>query len=278
MRPSASSSNTVASVRRTPPTRANLRVTRAALFDAEIGPHNERFRAIAAIKPGERVLDIGCGTGESTRQAAQAAVDGTVLGVDVWDEVLDVARRLSAGLTNVSYRVGDAQTFAFSRGEFDVAISRFGTMFFADPIAAFTNIATALRTGARLALLVWQTRERNSWSVAVRDRIGAGPAPVDAPDAFSLGDPAVVERVLGAAGYADVAFVDVDETIYSGPDVDTAYEFVTGLRDTQGWIARLDPAAADVARGRLRDLLAEHATDDGVFFDSRAWVVTAVRH
>lgn len=257
----------------------SLRITRAALFDAEIRPHNERFRAAAAIGADERVLDIGCGTGESTRQAASAAVHGSVVGLDVWPEALDVARRLSAeaGLTNVSYVDGDAQTFAFPRRQFDVAISRFGTMFFADLVAAFSNIATALRAGGRLVLLVWQTRERNEWSNAVRDLLGAGPDPVDGPDAFTLGDPAFVENTLQAAGFADIAFDDIDEPVYYGPDVATAYEFVTSLRDTQGWLARLDPPAADQARGQLRELLAAHATSDGIFFGSRAWVITARR-
>lgn len=117
---------------------SNLRVTRADLFDAEIRPHNERFRAVAAIDRDDRVLDIGCGTGESTRQAARIAADGSVLGVDISGDALALARRISAdeGLTNVAYEQADAQTHPFPPGEFDVCISRFGVMFFGDLVAA----------------------------------------------------------------------------------------------------------------------------------------------
>lgn len=258
---------------------SSARITHADRFDAEICRHNERFRAAAAIGQGERVLDVGCGTGESTRQAAGAARGGSVLGLDVWDEALEVARRLTAdaGLTNVSYVAGDAQTFGLPPGEFDVAISRFGTMFFADPGAAFGNIATALRAGGRLVLLVWQAHDRNEWSAAVREVMGAADASIEGPDAFSLGDPAVVEPMLSAAGFAGIDFADVDDPVYYGPDVATATEFVVGLRDTQSWLARLDPPAAERARARLHELLTEHATGDGVFMGSRAWIITARR-
>ena len=169
---------------------SNLRVTRADLFDAEIRPHNERFRAVAAIDRDDRVLDIGCGTGQSTRQAARVATAGSVLGVDISGDALALARRISAdeGLTNVAYEQADAQTHPFPPGEFDVCISRFGVMFFGDLVAAFTNIGRALRADARLILLVWQQQERNEWSVAVSETIGSRQPPAAGLDPFALGD------------------------------------------------------------------------------------------
>jgi len=257
------------------------RVIHAALFDDEIRPHNERFRAAARIGPGDCVLDIGCGTGQSTREAARAAVGGSVLGVDLSAPVVELARQISEreGLGNVSYLQADAQVHPFPPGHFDVCVSRFGTMFFAAPVAAFANIGAALRPGGRLVMLVWQARERNEWSTAIRRAI-AGPddgAPGGGSDPFSLGDPETARGILAASGFDGAGFTEVDEPVYYGPDPDAACELVLGLRDPRELLAGMDSAAAGRARRRLRAILAEHDTGSGVYFGSRAWIVTARR-
>jgi len=114
--------------------------------------HLERFAAAGVIQAGDAVLDVGCGTGESTRQAGRASGSGPVLGVDLSSRMLDLARRRSAeeGLDHVTYEQGDAQVFAFEPEAFDVAMSSFGVMFFDDPEAAFTNVGRAVRPGGRL--------------------------------------------------------------------------------------------------------------------------------
>ena len=172
------------------------RIKHAAVFDAEARPHNERFRAATGVAPADHVLDVGCGTGQSTRDAARAAVAGRVLGIDLSAAMLGHARRVSReeGLHNIGFEQADAQVHAFPAGRFDVAISRFGSMFFADPVAAFGNIGRALRPGGRLVLMVWQARERNAWSTAIRAAIAGDadvpPLPATGPHPFSLGDPA----------------------------------------------------------------------------------------
>ena len=252
------------------------RVRLSALFDAEIRPHYERFRAAADIRADDRVLDIGCGTGESTRDAARAATRGSVVGVDVSEPLLDLARELSAGLDNVAYELGDAQSHPFPGAHFDLCISRFGTMFFADARVAFSNIGRAIRTGGRLVLLVWQVRARNEWETAVRQAIAPGTAAVvDGPDAFSLGDPSTVEFMLRDSGFDEVDFDDVHEPVYYGPDVDTASDLVLGLSEPRRLLTESDNP--DRARARLRALMADHRTENGVFFDSRAWIVAAVK-
>jgi SAM-dependent methyltransferase len=224
----------------------------------------------------ERVLDVGCGTGQSTREAAQVA--GSVLGVDVSPPALDHARRLSAGLAVVDHLEADAQTHPFPAGRFDVCISRFGVMFFADPVAAFTNIGRALRPGGRLVLLVWQPAERNEWSTAIQGALAPDrPLPLAAQGAFSLGDPAVAEDILTEAGFAEVAFTEVDEPVYYGPDTATACDFILGLRMATDVLADLDATATEQALQRLRTLVADHQTDRGVHFGSRAWIITARR-
>ena len=206
---------------------------------------------------------------------------GSVLGVDLSAAALELARRrsLDEGLGNVGYQVADAQVHPFPPAHFDRCISRFGAMFFADPVAAFTNIGRALRPGGRLVLLVWQDRDRNEWSSAVRQAVTGGTAtpapPAGGQHPFSLADPAVAEDILAAAGFAEVGFTDVHEPVHYGPDGATAYDFVLGLRDTRELLAGLDAAAAEQALRRLRATLAAHDTGGGVFFDSRAWIITA---
>lgn len=250
------------------------RVKLSALFDEEIRPHYEQFRAAADIGADDRVLDIGCGTGESTRDAARAASNGSVFAVDVSEPFLHLARELSTGLTNITYELADAQTHPFPPATFDVCISRFGTMFFQDPVAAFGNIGRAVRPGGRLVLLVWQSRELNEWATAVTEALAPGaPAPADGP--FSLGDPSTVDDILREAGFGKASFTDVHDPVYYGPDVDTAYELVRGLSEPTKLVAESpDP---DRALERLRALMSAHRAENGVYFGSRAWIVTAVK-
>jgi SAM-dependent methyltransferase len=248
-------------------------------FDSELRAHNERLSAATGIRAGERVLDIGCGAGQTTREAARAAAPGEVLGVDVSAAALARARELTAadGLRNVAYEEGDAQTHPFASGSFDVAISRYGVMFFADPLVAFGNVARALRSGGRIVFLVWQRREANEWEVAIDDAIGTWAQAGDGLDPFSLGDPAATERLLARAGFHSIGFEDVDEPVFYGRDVDDALEWVRGFQDVGRALAALDPAGRDGAIERLRDTFAAHRTADGVTFGSRAWLVTARR-
>ncbi len=175
-------------------------------YDAELQRHNERLVAATGIGPADRVLDVGCGAGQSTRDAARDAVSGSALGVDISEPMLERARRrtMEEGLDNVAYELGDAQVHRFAPAQFDTVVSRFGTMFFADPVAAFTNIAGASRPGGRLVMMVWQRLDRNEWATAIRDSLAAGRAahalPATSPDPFSLADPGTVESILAAAG------------------------------------------------------------------------------
>ncbi|TDV56504.1 class I SAM-dependent methyltransferase [Actinophytocola oryzae] len=251
-------------------------------YDAELRRYQERLRHAADVSAGDRVLDIGCGAGQTTRQAAGAASEGSALGVDTSAEMLARARALAAAeeLANVRFEQADAQVHPFPPETFTLGISRFGTMFFPDPVAAFTNIARALRPGARLVQLVWQARDRQEWVAAIQGALaGDDPPPVPAArvDAFSLADPAVVDAVLTSAGLTEVAVTDVREPVYYGADPDAAVAAVRSLHVASDPLAGRSAEETARALDRLRCVMAAHDTADGVWFDSSAWLVTARR-
>jgi SAM-dependent methyltransferase len=250
-------------------------------YDAELRAHHKHLRAAYGISPGDEVLDIGCGTGLTTREAARAAAPGRVVCVDVSERMLERARQMTAAerLDNVRYELGDAQVHRVDPAGFDVAISRFGTMFFSDPAAAFANIAAALRPEARLVLLVWQRHEHNEWARAIDAALGdAAQPPQPGADPFSLGDAEATAGILEGAGFDDMRFEDVHEPVLYGHDLDAALAFVRGFQDTSAALASLSDDEAARTVERLREMLAAHYSDErGVALDSRSWLITARR-
>jgi SAM-dependent methyltransferase len=256
-------------------------VDHEARFDAGVSAHNPRFFAAAGIRPTDRVLDVGCGCGATTRIAARLAWRGRTLGVDLSGRMIERARARSAaeGLGNVEFEQADAQVHPLPNRAFDVVISRTGAMFFSDPVAAFRNLAAATKPGGRLTLLAWQALEANEWIVAIRTALADGrdlPAPPpDAPSPFSLADPGRVAAILGDAGFRDVDLLDAAEPMYLGADADDAAAFVGAFA---GWmIADLDDAGKQRALTELRATMVQHDTGLGVIFGSRAWIITATR-
>jgi ubiquinone/menaquinone biosynthesis C-methylase UbiE len=252
-------------------------------YDAELRLLNEILRRAYGLGRDDDVLDIGCGTGQTTREAARQAPDGRVVGIDSSAEIIRRARQVTEtdGLQNVTFVHADAQRYPFSSGSFDLLISRFGTMFFEDPPAAFANLAHALRPGGRLVMMVWQAHERNEWSVAIADALAGAveslPPAAKGSDPFSLADPDTVVRTLGEAGFTDVKFTDVREPVYYGRDVATALRWVRGFACTNEVMGSLDRVSAERTLERLRETLAAHAGADGIWFDARAWIVAARR-
>jgi SAM-dependent methyltransferase len=253
-----------------------------ARFDTSIGPHHARLMAAAAITPGEQVLDIGCGNGLTSRDAARAAAPGGgVLGVDLSGPMLGRAEQSAKdeGIGNVRFEQADAQVHPFGAGAFDLVMSRFGVMFFADPVAAFTNIASAVRSGGRLAMLVWQSGAGNEWMSAMRDALSVGrdlpSPPPGAPGPFALADTAYVGGILSAAGFTDVAFSGSEQAFQIGSDADDAYAFASGMTPVRWLLADLDEPTQARALENLRSTIVAHETPDGVVFRSAAWVITA---
>jgi SAM-dependent methyltransferase len=252
-------------------------------FDATVRAHSRVLADVAAIGATEHVLDLGCGNGSTTCDAARAAVDGAALGIDLSSAMLDNARRraVEAGLTNVTFVQGDAQVHDFGDDVFDVVISRFGAMFFADPVAAFANVAGASRAGGRLALVAWQRLEDNEWLTALRGVLAQGRdlpvPPAGVPGPFGFADPGRVVAILGEAGYREVRADEAELPVCFGTDTDDAFGFVSDLGIVRGLVADLQPDQQRAALDDLRAVLEAHESADGVRFDSQAWVITARR-
>ena len=197
--------------------------------------------------------------------------------------MLAVARRRATaeGVTNVDFCQADAQVYAFNPGTFDIAISRFGVMFFENRTAAFTNIAAALRPGGRLAVLAWQDVRKNEWIMTVRETLAAGRdlpmPPVDAPGPMALADPDHVRSLLSGAGFDSVGFTSIEEPVWFGADAEAAYAFVGEIGIVKGLSDGLDPDAKAAGHERLQAALRAHETPEGVRFGSSVWLISATR-
>ncbi|MCI0690179.1 MAG: class I SAM-dependent methyltransferase [Sporichthyaceae bacterium] len=238
----------------------------------------------AAVARTDRVLDVGCGAGSTTCTAARAAADGQALGVDIARPLLQRAKQRARheGLTNVRFEHGDAQTHRLPPQGFDVAISRFGVMFFSDPTAAFANIARGLRPGGRIAFVCWQHPADNEWIAVVGGAAAQHLAlpPRDdpaAPGMFSLGDRDRIAAVLRAAALTDVVIEPVAEPLWMGADVPDAVRFLTSTGIWTRLVRDADRPTVARASQTVKTALGPYLTPDGVLLGSRAWLVTASR-
>lgn len=252
-------------------------------MDRDMAAHHVRLMEAIAVADGDRVLDFGCGNGQTSREVARATPTGSVLGLDLSGPMLERARALAAeeGLTNVTFVQGDAQVHRFEPGAFDLAMSRFGSMFFSDKVAAFTNIGHAVRSGGRLALLVWQPVSQNDHFLAIREALAQGqelpPPDIAAPGPFSLSDADAGRAWLEAAGFVDVQHTDVREPFYAGADADDAVVVMGQMNSTRALLDQLDDEAQKVGLAALHEAMVEHATPEGVIFDAATWIITARR-
>ncbi|MFI8952114.1 class I SAM-dependent methyltransferase [Streptomyces sp. NPDC053750] len=250
--------------------------THQARYDAMLAGVNDALFDAAAVAPGDRVLDVGCGAGATTRIAARLAAPGQAVGVDISAPLLERARAGTAaeGITNAAYECADAQVHPFPAGGYDVVVSRGGVMFFADHAAAFGNLARALRPGGRLAFVCPQPpgpESEEARALALFARLADETPDADTVAArtamASLSDPARIREVL--AGFEEVTVAPVTVEAVWGRDVRDAVEFL---------LSRYPGGALPAGRRTgLEEALRPYATDSGVRMRAGVWLVTAVR-
>ncbi|MET0902412.1 MAG: methyltransferase domain-containing protein [Acidimicrobiales bacterium] len=255
----------------------------AARYEGSGRRHRPHLINPSIIGAGDRVLDIGCGTGRSAIEAAKLATDGSTLGIDLSAQMLAFAREQAAaeGVTNVTFVQGDAQVQPFEPGALDVAISDSGVMFFADPIAAFANIGEGLRAGGRLALIVWRELQENAWLTTIRSALALGrelgTPPPDAPTPFSMADPDRVQARLTAAGFSEIQLEPIDEPMEMGADADESFAFFKDSGIVRGLLDGVDDAGRAEGLDNLHIAFKEAETAEGVLLGSACWLVTATR-
>jgi ubiquinone/menaquinone biosynthesis C-methylase UbiE len=251
-----------------------------------LGAHSRvLFERGPAARKGERVLDVGCGFGDTAIDLArQVGPSGKVVGIDCCQAFLDIGRAdaAKAGVKNIEWLEGDAETHKFDE-PFDLWFARFGTMFFSNPVWALRHLRGQLKPGGRMLMIVWQKRDQNPWAALPRSvvlRYLPEPEAVDScgPGPFSMGSRDVVTQQLKSAGYTDMEFTPVDASIMVGRSIDDAIDFQLAIGPT-GEIVREAGALAERESGNIRKALSEalapYVTDKGVVLKSSSWCVTA---
>jgi SAM-dependent methyltransferase len=257
-------------------------VERQWRYDAMLEPYGRRLLGAAEIAPHERVLDVGCGTGTTTLAAATGAQDA--LGVDISEPMIARARDRAReqGRQNARFEVADAQTAPFESQFHDVVISRFGVMFFDDPVAAFANLRTALRADGRIVFVCWQNRADNEWVLVPGMAAAAHVPPPDvgesvAPGPFALGDAERLRALLTRAGFGDVGIQPLADSILlgGGGTVDDAVDFFRSTSMGRALLAEASPDEVARAIDAVRAALAPYQTPEGVRLGTAAWLVHA---
>ena len=250
--------------------------------------HSEAIFPSLPVRQGDRVLDVGCGFGDTAIKLADlVGPQGEVVGIDCCDTFLDYARKdiEARGLSNVKLVRGDAE-IALPENQFDFAFSRFGTMFFANPVAGLRNMRKSLRPGGRMVHIVWRGRADNPWLSMAKDIVLEFlPPPGDdaqtcGPGPFSMSDEETVRGMMKAAGYSDIEFTRVDAPVVIGANVSDAIDFQLALGPA-GEVFREAGKVAEARRGEIEAALAEaieeqKTSSQGIVMPSSSWVISAV--
>ena len=254
-------------------------------YDAMSAPFDEGLLGAAAVAVGDEVLDVGCGCGATTFEAARRARDGFAVGIDVSEALLRVARRRARdlALTNVGFVFGDAQSYQFEPVRYDVAISRFGVMFFADPVAAFANVGRSLRPGGRIAFVCWQEMLANEWIALPGMALAAHVALPDlgetgGPGPFSLAEPGRIEAILASAGFGDTLVEERRAPMKLPGATPGEFErFLRAMPVVQDILADVDPETAERGLRAVLEVLEPRFGPEGLYLEGATWLVTAIR-
>ena len=253
---------------------------RQALMDRNLQSVSDAAMAFAAPRSGMRVLDIGCGAGTTTLALAKAVAPGRVTGVDISAPLLVAAReRAKTAMSPAEFIEADASDHPFA-AEFDLAFSRFGVMFFADPVAAFAHIKTALRRGGRLAFVCWRAFDENAWAFvpynAALDLLPPQEPPVPhAPGPFGLADGERTKSILEQAGFQRVRVERLDTVMHLGAAAEDAAAEALVIGPLARAATNLDEAVRENIRARAAEAFAKFKTPAGITMPASCWLVGA---
>ena len=258
------------------------------VIDSQIAPLGEVAMERAKIATGERILDVGCGCGQTTMDlAARTGSTGSLIGLDISGPMLGRARERAsdANSKNIEFIQADAQTHSFASAEFDLLFSRFGVMFFASPVEAFTNLLSALRPGGRLTFVAWQEVSRNPWMLlpvtAAMKHLPPPDGPPDphAPGPFAFSDRDRVKGILEESGFENVAHEGVEEDmlIGGGRSLDETTQFLTQLGPAGRALQGAGPELRTKVMDEIRRAIEPYQGDDGIRMGCATWIVSATR-
>lgn len=248
--------------------------------------HSERIFPSLQVNRGDRVVDAGCGFGDTAIELARlVGPTGSVLAVDCCDGFLEYGRRdaRAAGLGNVTFLEADVQTYPFEPAH-DFCFSRFGTQFFENPVAGLRNMRTSLKPGGIMTMVVWRGIKDNPWLGHAKDIVlqflpppGDG-AQTCGPGPFSMADTGVVTKQLEIAGYTNIQFEQVDAQVFVGKDLDDAAAFQLAIGpagEVYREAGKLAERRCDEITNALKSELAKYQRSNGLMMDSSSWKVTA---
>jgi ubiquinone/menaquinone biosynthesis C-methylase UbiE len=258
------------------------------ILTAGLGAHSDEALRVHPPEPGDRVLDLGCGFGDTAQQlAAIVGPEGEVVGIDASDRFIEAAEAEAeeAGVSNVSFVVGDLEVAELEPQGFDYVFSRMGTMFFANPVGALRNVRRSMVPGGRMVNVVWRQKIDNAWMYEAEQVVETfvtedeeSDEPTCGPGPFSMANADTTSHILLNAGFDEVALRRCDKPYRMGADLEEAIDAVMAIGPA-GEVLRLAGDEAKRLEGEIRDALREafagHVQDDGVWTTMSSWIVTA---
>ncbi len=252
-------------------------------LDAMLAPISEALLQRAAVRTGERVVDIGCGCGDTSLALARSGAE--VWGIDISQAMLTHARTRELGLAetgNLAFSLIDAATADFTP-DHALLFSRFGVMFFADPVSAFSNLRGALTADGRVCFVCWQAPRENPWMAvagrAVQPFLPDSAVTPDprAPGPFAFADPGYVQDILLAAGFSDIELEPFRTSLHVGDDLDDAIRFQSQVGPAARVLSELEGPRREAAMQAVRESLAAHVTSNGIDMAAACWMIMARR-